>query len=354
MKRQNRRGFTLVELLVVITIISMLMALLLPAVQSARESGRRATCLNNQGQLGKALLNYESSAAQFPGWVEYLGEWKRDKSSGTLTIYPVDAADTNLAGTQSTVPLPTNDVIWSVALLPYLEGNDLYAKWRSKELTANENSRPRVFLRYLACPSDITTVATEGSTTTSYCVNVGYINTSGVDRRAAGVFQDHSSAVLPDNQVQMSLDYLTQRDGSSNTLMLGENLQTTDWVPTSTSGTVKNRRFPTRWDCGFIWAVPQPADEGQTISNNHYAINQDLAGAAGNIAHARLSSRHPGVVVTTFADGHTQVLRDAIDHLVYKHIMTPDSAKAGLDVGDPVDPTTQEGLANTVFDPGML
>jgi prepilin-type N-terminal cleavage/methylation domain-containing protein/prepilin-type processing-associated H-X9-DG protein len=63
----RRAGFTLVELLVVIAIIGVLVALLLPAIQSARESARRATCINQMKQLGIALLNYESAKKHLPG-----------------------------------------------------------------------------------------------------------------------------------------------------------------------------------------------------------------------------------------------------------------------------------------------
>src|ERR1700744_2756373 len=65
-RRREREGFTLVELLVVIAIIGILVALLLPAVQAAREASRRINCTNNLKQMGLGLHNYESANSAFP------------------------------------------------------------------------------------------------------------------------------------------------------------------------------------------------------------------------------------------------------------------------------------------------
>src|SRR5881275_105042 len=90
MKRSHKQpGFTLIELLLVIAIIGTLVALLLPAIQAARESARRSSCVNNLKQIGLAFCNYESSHKVFPPGAVW-GRWdpkNQERLQGTFLMY---------------------------------------------------------------------------------------------------------------------------------------------------------------------------------------------------------------------------------------------------------------------------
>lgn len=103
-KRPLRQGFTLVELLVVIAIIAMLVTLLLPAVQAAREAARRTQCINKLKQIGLAILNHESTLAKFPG--------------GGDTPWP--SLEHNVVGGAQLGP-EKHGFSWAFQVLPYLE-----------------------------------------------------------------------------------------------------------------------------------------------------------------------------------------------------------------------------------------
>src|ERR1700759_4216094 len=100
-------GFTLVELLVVIAIIGILVALLLPAVQAAREASRRASCTNNLKNLAVGVLNHESAKKVFP--LSYDGYGVATK----------EGANTNLE----------NGTSWIVSTLPYIEEQAMYDRF---------------------------------------------------------------------------------------------------------------------------------------------------------------------------------------------------------------------------------
>ncbi len=127
--RLKPAGFTLVELLVVIAIIGILVALLLPAVQAAREAARRTQCANNLKQIGLALQNYHDVQKTFP--------------PGGITMGPC-------CGTRS----GTN---WAISILPYMEGKNLYDRYdfnRFNEDPQNRFVREQIVSTY-TCPSDL-------------------------------------------------------------------------------------------------------------------------------------------------------------------------------------------------------
>lgn len=204
-RSQRRPGFTLVELLVVIAIIGVLVALLLPAVQAAREAARRMSCGNNLKQIGLALHNYHDTHDTFPPDVIYQGNRK-----GTIAQ----------AGDQ-------RSYTWCTLILPFMEQQTLHDRINFAipgydQLIGNLNNSPEqqllqsVELESFRCPSDLNMTGVEqyhGFAVTSYAGNAGWDRhrrTFG-DQRRAGPFSMFDSVRIADF-----------KDGTSNTILVGE------------------------------------------------------------------------------------------------------------------------------------
>jgi prepilin-type N-terminal cleavage/methylation domain-containing protein len=138
-KRLRTSGFTLIELLVVIAVMGVLMGLLLPAVQAARESARRMQCVNNLKQIGLALAHYESALGVFP---------------------PAYVADPRAVGSAFGISYPDGGIntppgfAWGTMLLPYMEQSPLYASFNTNlPCWAPHNSTSaRTKLAVFICP----------------------------------------------------------------------------------------------------------------------------------------------------------------------------------------------------------
>jgi prepilin-type N-terminal cleavage/methylation domain-containing protein/prepilin-type processing-associated H-X9-DG protein len=194
--RRRRRGFTLIELLVVISIIGILVGLLLPAINAAREAGRRAKCQSNMRNVVLAILGYVNNKQTFPP----SGEFGEDGTTlSNLTANPpitdpsqsVVAAQflPGAAGASSRGGIPMYS--WVVPILPYLDAQEMFNQWTMFNTTANgpvtvsyfdptnyiagQASNAKISntnIGVLVCPDDNTIQNGQGNL--SYVVNGGY------------------------------------------------------------------------------------------------------------------------------------------------------------------------------------
>jgi prepilin-type N-terminal cleavage/methylation domain-containing protein/prepilin-type processing-associated H-X9-DG protein len=292
---KTRRGFTLVELLVVIAIIGTLMGLLLPAVQSAREAGRRNSCMNNLNQLGKAVLQYDTQNSAIPGW--------RNRHPNK----------TNL------VDMPS----WPVPILPMLERRDIYNLWE-------QNLTPQSpFMSIFSCPTS--PPDTPNTPVLAYAGNVGtgakVPGTGATNQyKGDGVFLDTvgSGLVTP---ARTNLDVISGKDGTSNTLLFSERCgllrQQPNWPNLAASPSYEEGvPAPTFFTTNPVFGISSVLGSGTAQNQRLINLVENPPSAASAVAP---SSNHPGGVVAVFCDGHNKFLRDNISRQVYAHLLTSDS-----------------------------
>jgi len=292
-RQETKAGFTLVELLVVIAIIGTLMGLLLPAVQSAREAGRRNTCSNNVNQLGKAVIQYDGQKQLLPGWKN-----------------PSPYAANTASGTFSGAPS------WPVMLLPFLERRDIYKTFETTP-AASLPSQPAftTFLSIFVCP----TAPTDSSSQPfiAYAGNVGSAATAGLttqQRKADGVMQDNTV-------LRSSLDLVSAGDGTVNTLLFAER-----------NGAYLTSQ--TYWNINVISGTGSPSTLIYSLNTTAHPAFGFLPNAASSAKYITLTSdttgllpsaNHPGGAIVSFCDGHTRFLVDSISGQVYAQLVTANS-----------------------------
>lgn len=199
-RRRRRQGFTLIELLVVISIIGVLVGLLLPAIQSAREAGRRVQCLNNMRGIGTALNAYALRKGAYPS-AGLFNEYPPTQATSAAASVLVDVQGVGVTGV---TPTAAGRALksWVVDILGDLDRNDLANNWTPGEgylsvATGGDTSKTpnavisKTALAVLRCPDDNTVSANEGNL--SYVVNGGFARFAAAPLTWVGAASDGGS-----------------------------------------------------------------------------------------------------------------------------------------------------------------
>ncbi|MGL4461016.1 MAG: DUF1559 domain-containing protein [Planctomycetia bacterium] len=299
---RRRTGFTLIELLVVIAIIGVLIALLLPAIQQAREAARRSQCSNNLKQIGLAMTNYFHTNKVFP--------WGRMGCDGATT--GVCAGDPNFA---------KNGLSGVIMLFPFLEENGAYdgfnfdlsvrrsdaIGWQAQNSTTLERT-----IRSLICPSDDSErFVVEGSFrfgTASYALSAGTLGPSGgtgynPKYANTGMFFYKSNFKVKD-----ILDGLTATMFVSEVRAAHTQESLNIWM-----------------ECGRQLSNHRTTENPP---NTPPGMGANTMNPYGFIINGAFGSRHVGGINAVFGDGHVQFISDDVSLAVYRAASTRSGGEA--------------------------
>lgn len=311
--RRRPSGFTLIELLVVIAIIAILVSLLLPAVQQAREAARRTQCKNNLKQLGLALHNYHD----------------------TFGMFPAGHMESGWDG-----PSYRHQFSWLTYLLPYIEQGNVYSliDFNRIDLTLSAHQNPvfqpagkNVIAGFL-CPSDPVERGSPDWAPTNYLGNQGTL-CSARDKDGNGLFGHNSWIRLRDNT-----------DGTSQTIAVGEVMKGDGNTSTIRDNYIFSRNAnnaeiidtcqmspPNASDLGSVWL-------GGTPQNNMFSTNRtpndrrfDCIAPNYGCTNFAARSRHTGGVQVSLADGSAHFISENISLVVYQAMGTRNGGEV---VGD--------------------
>lgn len=318
----SRAGFTLVELLVVIAIIGILVALLLPAVQAAREAARRSQCVNNVKQIGLAMQNYHDTNRQLPpGSISCCwGTWQ-------MAVLPF--VEEQILGDAYQF-LPKDAVLFD---------NDY--RYDSLDLSANPPIRNlevvQTRMPAFTCPSDEPQTDDQGITYHNYVANYGNTNHVGLNHQ--GPFSPNYVEYFGSPLVGIDFspspgDTGIERpfrkipDGLSNTLLISETVQ-------GQNGDLRGLTW-WGWGAAFETFIVPNASDPDILQGSDGCLPDlpnppcDGPSTAAGLFQGAARSRHPGGVNAGMCDGSVQFVNDDVDLIVWR--------AAGTTEGDEVFP----------------